>query len=400
MAVLLALAGCGSPTSLEHPESLPPEPVSKRTQTEAAARPEKRGNAIATAMQERKQAVQACWERGAADNFNLSGNVVISLRVEQDGRPADVRVASDTTDDRRLTNCLRELWSNHRWPAGFAVGKTIELPLEFTAPEARYKISRAHALVDTFPDKRSTVHLLFDRMNSGNGAAGLTFMRMKPGLSVPMHRHTSTELFYIIAGAGDVFDLRGPEQGSITGHTGDAVFIAPGTAHGFRLLGPADVTALQLVTPAGPEQRFKGLPSAATTPVYRKKGARLPRRFSKPELRSLSKARSYKIADGKGDVAILFDGRSGGDGSASVCVITAQPGMKVAPHSYKKSSEYLYIIDGEGTVTIEGEVLQLRKGDALQVPPGVKHSFSVRGDRPAKVVQFFTPSGPEQQYKR
>ena len=42
-------------------------------------------------------------------------------------------------------------------------------------------------------------------------------------------------------------------------------------------------------------------------------------------------------------------------------------------HYHEKTDEIYYVIDGEGTMVLDGEVIELRKGVVVYVPRGVKH---------------------------
>jgi quercetin dioxygenase-like cupin family protein len=83
---------------------------------------------------------------------------------------------------------------------------------------------------------------------------------------IASHAHdTSWENLLVLEAQGDL-ELRGRSY-SITG--GESLHIAPGVRHGYVSRGPTRFVALQLYTPAGPEQRFLAprvlIPAAAAT---------------------------------------------------------------------------------------------------------------------------------------
>jgi mannose-6-phosphate isomerase-like protein (cupin superfamily) len=43
------------------------------------------------------------------------------------------------------------------------------------------------------------------------------------------------------------------------------------------------------------------------------------------------------------------------------------------PHYHKRSTELYYVLDGEGTVLLDGEEYGVRKGSLVHIPPGVVH---------------------------
>ena len=48
------------------------------------------------------------------------------------------------------------------------------------------------------------------------------------------------------------------------------------------------------------------------------------------------------------------------------------------PHYHKEATEIYYVVEGEGTMTLDGEEVALRSGACLEVRPGVVHA--ARGD--------------------
>jgi len=48
------------------------------------------------------------------------------------------------------------------------------------------------------------------------------------------------------------------------------------------------------------------------------------------------------------------------------------------PHYHKISTELYYVVEGEGTVTLDGQVHSVRKGSLVHIPPGVVHSAAGR----------------------
>jgi mannose-6-phosphate isomerase-like protein (cupin superfamily) len=47
-------------------------------------------------------------------------------------------------------------------------------------------------------------------------------------------------------------------------------------------------------------------------------------------------------------------------------------------HYHKRSTELYYVLEGEGTLTLDGVEHPLRKGSLAHIPPGVVHSASGR----------------------
>ncbi len=47
-------------------------------------------------------------------------------------------------------------------------------------------------------------------------------------------------------------------------------------------------------------------------------------------------------------------------------------------HYHKRSTELYYVLEGEGTVTLDGEVHPVCKGSIVHIPPGVVHGAKGR----------------------
>jgi mannose-6-phosphate isomerase-like protein (cupin superfamily) len=51
------------------------------------------------------------------------------------------------------------------------------------------------------------------------------------------------------------------------------------------------------------------------------------------------------------------------------------PGTSTREHYHPQSEEIYYITHGEGRIRIEGEVHEVKAGDAIAIPPGQKHKL-------------------------
>ena len=63
-----------------------------------------------------------------------------------------------------------------------------------------------------------------------------------------------------------------------------------------------------------------------------------------------------------------------------LCRVTYQPGTTVARHAHAQTEQVMAIVDGEVTVTVEGETRDVKAGDVIVINRGVRHSlFSENG---------------------
>lgn len=87
---------------------------------------------------------------------------------------------------------------------------------------------------------------------TGDKAFAAELLTLAKGVTVPEHVHANeTELLYVLAGSGTM--TVGGVSLAVTATS--VIQVPPNTKHSFT--ASADVRALQLYTPAGPEQRFK-----------------------------------------------------------------------------------------------------------------------------------------------
>jgi mannose-6-phosphate isomerase-like protein (cupin superfamily) len=63
-------------------------------------------------------------------------------------------------------------------------------------------------------------------------------------------------------------------------------------------------------------------------------------------------------------------------------------------HYHKKSTEYYYVLNGSGTIKLDDEEIDLKKGDLLTINPGVKHQ--AKGD--LEVLVIAVPPAKEDHY--
>lgn len=81
---------------------------------------------------------------------------------------------------------------------------------------------------------------------------------------------------------------------------------------------------------------------------------------------------------------------------ASVDVVA--PGMRSCPYHFHYAQEEMFIvIDGSGTLRVAGEMLPIRTGDVIFIPPGpdYPHQIINTSDSPLKYLSISTREQPE-----
>ncbi len=113
-----------------------------------------------------------------------------------------------------------------------------------------------------------------------------------------------------------------------------------------------------------------------------------------------AEAPTFRIAQGRG-TAILLVNEETGARAASLGVLELQGGAGVPEHVHEDSVEMLYVEEGGAEMTIEGQVLPVRSGDAVYIPAGVRHSARVPEDTQRfRAVQVYVGPGPERRFRK
>jgi putative monooxygenase len=111
-------------------------------------------------------------------------------------------------------------------------------------------------------------------------------------------------------------------------------------------------------------------------------------------------APAFRIARGQGTATLLLDASTGAR-AASLSVLELQGGASVPEHIHADSVEMLYIEQGEAEMTVEGQALSVRPGDAVYIPAGTRHSARIPEGSPGfRAVQVYVGPGPEQRFRQ
>jgi quercetin dioxygenase-like cupin family protein len=403
LALVVAAAACSGggggaprPAGVVVPDSetrTPDDPPPGKSEREKKDEDDAAIIAIEQAVNQLNPAIHQCWARAAADDYRLSGVVVLAVRVGAGGKSETVKPIENSPGDPVLIACLTELWKKYTWPVeAIQVGETVQLPMEFGAPEAQYTVSSAHVTARPLGGEgaaaASKAQVLLHADNTGNDAGAMTLLEMAPGHSIPLHRHAAVEVIYVLSGRALMTDITDKERPV---GPGDAVYIARGTAHGFKNSGREPVVAVQLYAPGGPEQRFLGKPPVGTEPIGLDET--LKRRGPRPVIKATRSGRGEKLAGGKGKRASLF-----APGPVYLGALDGQPGMELVASADGGGSWFWYVLEGGGVLTINGQDTPVGPGDAIQIPSGIRRAFKT-GATGIKALQFRVDGDPNARWR-
>ena len=78
----------------------------------------------------------------------------------------------------------------------------------------------------------------------------------------------------------------------------------------------------------------------------------------------------------------------------NAAVITKAPHTEgPEPHVHRSEDDAFYVLGGEFAFLLGEETLIAGPGTFVLVPPGVRHTFANRSDRPARMLNVHAPAG-------
>jgi quercetin dioxygenase-like cupin family protein len=190
----------------------------------------------------------------------------------------------------------------------------------------------------------------------------MNLIELGAGAGTREQRHADEAVYYVIGGTG--------ELGGEALREGSMVHVAPGVPYAFAAGGEG----LELVGgPCPPEGHPAAGPGLG-------EGIRSFHRDG-PDVMLPMIASDARL--------VVWIGA--GARNANMNYVSMQPGEENVPHAHAESEDTIYILSGRGTVDdlTHARVLPFEAGQAIQVPPGVRHR--VKADRGAAVVSVGGP---------
>jgi quercetin dioxygenase-like cupin family protein len=395
LPVALLFAACSQPA----PAPAKPVGMGEGSQTSVMAAPvdaaapsqEETLAAIQKAMNDLDEASQTCWAVAATDRYDVSGDLV--MRIDAGPTKATVAVVTDNVHDAKLVGCMTQVLGAYRW-APPLYGQTIQLPFSFKRVNGQSVIDRQ--LVEAHGQVKLSVSVLLDQNNTGNAGASMFELAIAPGGTTSLRVAERAEVWYFLTAAlvrtGGTFKTSSTPEGiqtSMAGQPGTlnvgagTVMYLPKGAVREVLSKDAAVRAVIVVAPGGRE----GTARAGALPT--------------PAFQATEKAPvGPKFLKGAqhGPAEIFLDASIVKDTPMAASILALGAGAKVAEHVHANETEMLYILEGSGTMTIAGQDLAITPTSVIQIPPNTKHAFAA--STAVRALQFYTPPGPEQRFKK
>ncbi|MHA2495520.1 MAG: cupin domain-containing protein [Candidatus Hodarchaeales archaeon] len=80
---------------------------------------------------------------------------------------------------------------------------------------------------------------------------------------------------------------------------------------------------------------------------------------------------------------------------AMMMKLTIEPGIPTPPHSHPHE-QMGHVLEGKGILFAGGESIEVEAGTSFWIPPDVPHNFDATGNKPAILIEAFSP--PREDY--
>jgi quercetin dioxygenase-like cupin family protein len=227
-----------------------------------------------------------------------------------------------------------------------------------------------------------------------------------PALPAPLHVHRDAdELYFVLNGELTVYLPRRVARGG----AGAWVYCPRGVPHTYEVTSPTPARLLYVGSPVG----FERFVAAAGEPA---------RELTLPPgeaniARAITLAPKYGIeilgAPGElpegtqhtepagaaywslGSLATVHLSGKDTEGRYSFVEHLIPPGARPPMHLHGREGQLWYVLEGELTVHLQGEIRRCRAGEWAYGPPGIAHTHEVTSKTPARVLEVNSPAGFE-----
>lgn len=333
-----------------------------------------RGDASAQAAAVEKALIAAepklhrCWEVAAASDYKVEGQIDLIVTIGPHGTAAKVVVKADGVGQKPLADCVVKAFADVPFGDAFATGDAVEVPVTFKA-ESNVTVRAADVRAVALAGQAGVVKVLVDARSTGADKAALAWIDLSSG----------GRLVRPLVGAAYIYVRKGRAKfGNQTAATDDVVVLADGTAPAITAHSRTELVAL-FVPPGAEKDLRAGSPMPKPTP-------------GEPRVIHEADASKFETLAGKGVARIYVEKEA-----ASVDRMRFEAGAAIPEHSHAGTAEILYVVEGKGELTVDGDKYPVEPATAIYIPPGAKHAFVAQ--QAVDAIQFYTPSGPEQRFK-
>src|SRR5271156_6211483 len=109
------------------------------------------------------------------------------------------------------------------------------------------------------------------------------------------------------------------------------------------------------------------------------------------DIKNLNKVPAFTTKDGS-EIRELLAHRDSAIRNQSLAEAYLPVGVSTQEHYHPKAEEIYYITHGAGKVRVEGEMHDVKTGDAIAIPPGQRHKLWNTGDEPLRLLCCCAPA--------
>ncbi len=84
----------------------------------------------------------------------------------------------------------------------------------------------------------------------------------------------------------------------------------------------------------------------------------------------------------------------------AIGMVTLDPNGGQVPWHNQEQEEVYIVLEGTGEMCLGDEVQEITAGQTVQIPPGVFHQLSNKGDTPLKMMYCYGPAGDVAHWKQ
>jgi mannose-6-phosphate isomerase-like protein (cupin superfamily) len=105
---------------------------------------------------------------------------------------------------------------------------------------------------------------------------------------------------------------------------------------------------------------------------------------------NLAAAPPFTTKDGS-EIRELLAHRNSAIRNQSLAEARLPAGAATQPHFHPRAEEIYFLLEGRGRMQIEGDVRDVGPGDAIAIPPGLRHQITNTGDRALRFLCCCAP---------
>ena len=347
---------------------------------------------IERALQKHGADVHRCFEKSLADRLDVSGKVEIEVEVGPAGRVTATKLLSHgPAAPSVLSTCVQKAAAG--WTIeGIETGAKVVLPFSFQQQASQFVVraedvpdcgvgsaSSSKAKPGPKRDAPFTVKVLADEINMRVQNMALTQLNIGPASRVAMHRHPrSAKVLYLLKGHARLLGPSGVAP--IKLDEGALAFVPAGYPHVIENMGRQSTAVfLQAFAPPGPERVYRNPSDArgrADFEVIRDSAtAKPPEANAQVLVVTAAEVAALPILGGKGTVKVLLDPKATGGQAMTVNLLEFAVGAELPRHEHARSTEILYMVAGEGKLTVGSEEYPFGNDSVLYLPAGQPHAI-------------------------